>query len=180
MRGWEWGMFRACFIARIEPADKSAQLFCQYRHPDLANAGELPSVQNLGQFCFPLGPDKVEAREYASPQVCHHSPPCHYSHCCHHNNYHHQLTSSDDQCVYIWLHACLAHHQSHSLGTSWCSWEEGGRAVIILPSSSSYSQRLSSSLHSLARGHASSFRSSSSSMLGEWFEIWAEYLRQSV
>ena len=35
---------------------------------------DLPSAQNLGTFCFPVGSANVKPREYAAPEVCTQGP----------------------------------------------------------------------------------------------------------
>ena len=63
-------MFKACFVARVDPADKQkVQLFCEYRNEELGTTASLPSAQNLGSFCFPLGPENVRPKEYTAPEV---------------------------------------------------------------------------------------------------------------
>lgn len=62
-------MFKACFVARVDPAEKSINIFCQFRNEDLGTTTDLPNSDNLGKFCFPLGPEQVKAKEYCAPEV---------------------------------------------------------------------------------------------------------------
>lgn len=62
-------MFKACFVARFEPAEKTIDLFCQFRNQELGTTTDLPHSQKLGQFCFPLGPEQVKPKEYSAPEV---------------------------------------------------------------------------------------------------------------
>lgn len=63
-------MFKAFFVAKTTQTEQaSIQIFCQFRNEDLGVTTELPSSQNLGSFCFPLGPEHVKPKEYAAPEV---------------------------------------------------------------------------------------------------------------
>ncbi len=62
-------MFKACFVARVEPAEGSINIFCQFRNEELGTSTDLPTAQNLGKFCFPLGPEQVKPKEYCAPEV---------------------------------------------------------------------------------------------------------------
>ena len=61
--------FRSCFVARLtDKQPRSVEIIA--RHDASGKRGqELPSTQNLGTFCFPLGPEHVTAKEYMAPEV---------------------------------------------------------------------------------------------------------------
>ena len=63
-------MFRSCFVARLksEKLHRSVEIIARH---DVSGkkSQELPSAQNLGTFCFPLGPEHVTAKEYMAPEV---------------------------------------------------------------------------------------------------------------
>ena len=61
-------LFRSCFVARLtDRQPRSVEIIA--RHDATGKAQELPSMQNLGTFCFPLGPEHVTAKEYMAPEV---------------------------------------------------------------------------------------------------------------
>ena len=65
-------MLRTCFVARLVGDDtKSVDIFCRFE-PNSDNQeklADLPSAQNLGAFCFPVGPANVKAKEYGAMEV---------------------------------------------------------------------------------------------------------------
>lgn len=62
-------MFKACFVAKVDPAEVSCRIFCQFRNEELGTTASLPSAQHLGSFCFPLGPENVHPKEYGATEV---------------------------------------------------------------------------------------------------------------
>ena len=63
-------MFKAFFVAKTTQTEQaSIRIFCQFRNKHLGVTTELPSSQNLGNFCFPLGAEHVKPKEYAAPEV---------------------------------------------------------------------------------------------------------------
>lgn len=67
-------MFKTCFVARVAvEKSRGVELFCTFDDPQNATTPEtaLPPAQALGGFCFPLGPESVEPKEYmANDDVC--------------------------------------------------------------------------------------------------------------
>lgn len=65
-------MLRTCFVARIVGEQtKSVEIFSRFE-PDFngqAKLADLPSAQNLGTFCYPIGPANVKPKEYGAPEV---------------------------------------------------------------------------------------------------------------
>lgn len=68
-------MFSSAFVARIATATSGnrVELFCRVDE-SAAAAAALPPEQNLGGFCFPVGPENVFPKEYSRPEVNIHSP----------------------------------------------------------------------------------------------------------
>ena len=66
-------MLRTCFVARlIGDQKKSVELFCRFEPTNNSQTKlpDLPSAQNLGTFCYPVGASNVKPREYGAPEVC--------------------------------------------------------------------------------------------------------------
>ena len=63
-------MFCSAFVARIATASTGnrVELFCRVDESPAA-AATLPPEQNLGGFCFPVGPENVFPKEYSRPEV---------------------------------------------------------------------------------------------------------------
>lgn len=68
-------MFSSAFVARIATATSGnrVELFCRVDE-SAAAAAALPPEQNLGGFCFPVGPENVFPKEYSRPEVNIRSP----------------------------------------------------------------------------------------------------------
>ena len=65
-------MFKSCFVARVAvEKSRAVELFCTFDDPQTASTSGngLPPAQALGGFCFPLGPDNVQPKEYMAPEV---------------------------------------------------------------------------------------------------------------
>lgn len=64
-------MFRTLFVARIKPEQKEVDIHCRFDAPssESTKLADLPSVQNLGNFCYPVGAANVKPREYSAPEV---------------------------------------------------------------------------------------------------------------
>jgi hypothetical protein len=63
--------FHTCFVARLTDSQpRSVELICRY---DVKGSGvkakDLPSIQSIGAFTFPLGPQHVSPKEYMAPEV---------------------------------------------------------------------------------------------------------------
>ena len=66
-------MFRTFFVASIRPEQrKEVDIVCRFEAPTSGSVklADLPSAQNLGTFCFPVGSVNVKPREYSAPEVC--------------------------------------------------------------------------------------------------------------
>lgn len=59
-------MFKTCFVARVEGAPRPRAYICCRFDPDRSWRG--PAPENLLSFCFPLGAENFQPREYMRPE----------------------------------------------------------------------------------------------------------------